>query len=293
MRWSRTATAERAKTYLLVLLMAVSFSSASILVLLSGLPGPSAATWRLLLSAAITWAFALSDGRKLGRSLSDRATLGLAIASGALVAAHFDLWMTSLYLMPVGVSVAIVDSYPAFIWALGAALFGERYAAAEVVGALLTTAGVVSLALTELDPPGGLKGVALSLGGMAAMVGYVLLGKLIRSRWSTSAYTAVAYSSGALVNLLALTTTRALLMPASLTAWDFTIALAIVPMIGGHTTMNYLLGRNKVLAATVAMAAEPAGASVLAYLVFGQGLTLPQVALIAMISLGVVLSSRP
>ncbi|MGC9210408.1 MAG: DMT family transporter [Acidilobus sp.] len=276
--------------YALIALMAVSFSSASIFVLLSGLPGPSAATWRLVISSAVMWVLLLGRRAQDLNGL-DGSTLAATIASGALLALHFDLWMSSLYIIPVGVSVAIVDSYPAFIWALGSALFKERYTPLELVGSALTVLGVVGLALAGGDPSSWLVGVLLSLGGMASMVGYVILGRWVRGKWSTTRYAALAYSFAAIVSLAVAALSGTLEFPVTPRQVGAVLGLVALPMFGGHTVMNYMLGRRKILPSTIAMSFEPAGASLLAFLVFGQRLTGYEWLMIAVTTLGIILCS--
>ncbi len=258
----------RSLQYALVVVMALSFSTASIFVLASGLPGPSAATWRLLVSSAILFVLALRRPRGPKGRWRDPGLVAASLASGALLAIHFDMWMSSLYLLPVGVSVSIVDSYPAFIWAFGTIVYGERYGPFELVGSIITVAAVALLSTlgpgTGGLPPGWPIGVALALGGMVAMIGYVLLGKWVRRRWSSVEYAAHAYGFGACVSLAISLATGTWAVPSSGRSWLSVLALALVPMIGGHTLMNFLLGRSKVLQSTIAMAFEPAGASVLA-----------------------------
>ncbi|MGC9071349.1 MAG: DMT family transporter [Acidilobus sp.] len=277
--------------YILLAVMAISFSTASIFVLLTRLPGPSAATWRLAISSAIMWVLVMSGPGTGPSPFSDKTALLASLISGIFLALHFDLWMTSLYVVPVGVSVALVDSYPAFIWALGHLIFNERYSALEIVGSIVTVVGVVGLTLVKADPGNWIEGVTLSLGGMGSMVCYVLIGRWVRTRWPTRTYTAVTYSFGAIVSSVISVLSHSLVVPTMPVRVAAVLGLALVPMMGGHTIMNYLLGKEKILPSTIAMTFEPAGASILAMLIFGQRLSPSEWAFIIAIVLGISLSS--
>lgn len=268
--------------YLLAAVIAASVSTAPIFVLLSGVPGPAAATWRLAISTAILAAYGAASGSLSRPGARDLALMALA---GALLAAHFDAWMTSLYLIPAGVSTAIVDSYPAVLVVVGRLAMGERYGPAKVAGAALA---VAAAALLSVDPgPRHLEGAALALAGMASMAGYVSLGRLLRRRVSLATYATTVYSVAALVSLLVSLASGCPLYGYPPTSWAYLVALAVVPMIGGHTVMNYLLGRRDLLASATPVVAEPAGASVLAALVLGQRLGAFEAALVGLAVAGV------
>ncbi len=275
----------RLTDYTLLAVIAVSVSTAPIFVLLSDAPGVAAATWRLIISAALmltSWTL-LERGKR-----PSRMAVPLSAVSGALLAIHFDAWMTSLYIIPVGVSTSIVDSYPALVILLGSRTLGEHYSARHLVGATLAMVGAMALSLAD---PGTtyLKGTALAALGMVAMAGYVVLGRSVRRSTGLATYTAIAYSSGALVSAAIALSLGVPLLGYGLRSWECFLALALVPMLGGHTVMNYLLARRSSLASSIAVLAEPVGSSLLAYAVLGQGLGAQQVALMAVVLLGVTM----
>jgi len=46
--------------------------------------------------------------------------------------------------------------------------------------------------------------------------------------------------------------------------------VALIPMLGGHTLINYVIGRLSLLATTVPILGEPVGATLLALLILGE-----------------------
>ncbi len=266
--------------YLILGFAVVNVSTASILVRLAGGEGAHGfvvALWRLVISSILTWIFlmALSGGGFVKILFNIRDFL-LAILSGFALSLHFMLWMHSLTYVNVAVSVTIVDSYPALLAFIGRFLIGESYFIAQYVGSLVAFLGIVGLSLVsytgELSPPDGdpVLGVLLALGGMVALSAYFTIGKILRARYSTLEYTAVVYTIGGIVAIPL--TILAGINPVSLTpkAWMFVVLVALIPMLGGHTLINYVIGRLSLLAATVPVLGEPIGATILALVILGE-----------------------
>ncbi|MGC9181036.1 DMT family transporter [Thermogladius sp.] len=250
---------------LLLLVISLSISSASVLVLLSGLSASSAAFWRLFIATV----FLLLSRRGFVRPRNPRA-LAVSALSGVFLGLHFALWMESLFLVPVFESTLLVDTYPLLLLVMERLALGGQVRAREVVGLL---SGAVFLYLFLGGP-----GLKLSEGDVYAMTSslfvasYFLLGRVARSRFGlgTVEYVIPTYASASLTALLYS------LVKGSFQVIDtphkilFALLLALVPMIGGHTLMNYLLGFFKSNIVTSIVFTEPIGASILAYLVLGQ-----------------------
>ncbi len=257
-----------------VALAVVNISTASILVRLAGVHGFVAASWRLIIATIITLAaLLLLEGVPRRPSTRD---LFLMTASGVFLALHFGLWMMSLFHLYVAPSVTIVDSYPALLAIVGRLVFKEEYGPGQLLGAGLAMAGVAGLSLHSsgggLAPPGGdpVTGVVLAFAGMLCVAGYFIIGKSLRSRYSTLEYTLVVYGVASVV-----ASTVAYLLGYSLAVGDpetamYLVLLALLPMLGGHTLINYVLPRLSLLAATVPVLGEPVGAGILAWLVLGE-----------------------
>ena len=259
------------RDYLILALAVVNVSSASILVkalLHEGVHGFSAATWRLILSTILTLLLlAASGGRPpLPRGMD----LALMLLSGVALALHFDLWMLSLAYTSVAVSVTIVDSYPALLAVVGRFLLGERYTLLQYLGSVIAILGVALLSLGEGFSVEDLKGPLLALGGMLGVAAYFSIGKVLRRRYGTLEYTSIVYMIAAVSSAVFTLSIGEPLTGYSLKAWGLLLLLALIPMLGGHTLLNYLLKRLSLLATTVPVLGEPVGASILAYLLLGE-----------------------
>jgi drug/metabolite transporter (DMT)-like permease len=184
--------------------------------------------------------------------------------------------MHSLAHVNVAASVTIVDSYPALLALIGRFILGESYSVAQYLGSLVAFLGILGLSIVsytgDLAPPGGnpVFGALLAFGGMVSVSAYFAIGKVMRAKYSTLEYTAVVYTIGALIAIPL--TILANVSLASLTpkAWALIMLVALIPMLGGHTLINYVIGRLSLLATTVPILGEPVGATLLALLILGE-----------------------
>ncbi|MEB3860813.1 MAG: DMT family transporter [Desulfurococcales archaeon] len=280
------------RDYLILLLAVVNISFASILVRLlagEGVHGFAAATWRLAISALLTLALLTLRGWEGPRPGAK--DLALMTVAGVGLALHFDLWMLSLAYTSVAVSVTIVDSYPALLAVAGRLLLGERYSPIQYLGAVVAMVGVVLLATGgRLDSPTGMLGPLLAFGGMIGVGVYFIVGKVLRARYSTLAYTGVVYTIAAVVSALLSLAIGVELWGYNARSWTLLILLALLPMMGGHTLLNYLLRRLSLLATTVPVLGEPVGATILAALLLGEAVGLETVLFMAVTLAGIGLT---
>lgn len=289
----------RRHTYYLVLALAVAnISTASILVRLAnneGVHGFTVALWRLILSSTITWLLLVVTGFSLPKLLSNPRDLALMSISGLSLALHFMLWMHSLAHLNVAASVTIVDSYPALLAIMGRFLLREVYSIPQYLGSFIAFLGILGLSIEsyegELAPPGGnpLYGVILALGGMVTVSIYFVIGRLLRVKYSTLEYTAVVYTTGSLASLVLTAISGVEVVVLNPTAWVILVLVALIPMLGGHTLINFVLGKLTLLASTVPVLGEPVGATILAYIILGEPITGGTLAFMAITLSGIAL----
>ena len=285
--------------YTVLIVAVVNVSTASILVRLAGVHGFVAASWRLLLGSMLTMAL-LALLYFLGRHrrpvMPSKGDLLLAAVSGAALALHFGLWMVSLFHLNVALSVTIVDSYPALIAVIGRLFFGERYTSRQLMGAALAMLGVASLSLYSgyegLGPPGGnpLLGSLLALGGMIAVSVYFSIGKKLREKYTTLEYTLLVYSIASVTSIaLTVYVVREEMTGYEAETYVYLMLLALLPMLGGHSLINYALRKLTLLAATIPILGEPVGAAILAWIVLGEPIGLAEASLMAITLSGIAL----
>ncbi len=270
---------KRVGDYIVLAIAVVNVSAASILVRLSNVHGYVAASWRLLIGSILTLFIYLYLKRRfrLESPINFKHVFYMAL-SGVSLALHFTLWMESLRHLAVGASVTIVDAYPALLAIIGTTIFKERYSWREYIGIIITFIGISSLTFESFtngySPPGGdpILGSIYALLGMFAVSIYFSIGKAIRASYDTISYTLVVYTVAAITSILMTIYEGIPLLGYPLESYLYLLLLGIVPMVGGHTLLNYLLSRMKLAAVTVPVITEPIVSSILAYILFGEAL---------------------
>lgn len=283
-----------ARPFYIVLLgiAVINVSFASIIVRLlnnEDVHGFVAASWRLILGAMLTLLIHLIiEGVP---RLPEKKDLLLMIMSGISLALHFDLWMLSLSYTSVAVSVTIVDSYPAILALVGAFILKENYNKLHYSGALIAMIGVTLLTLSQYDySKASFTGALLAFGGMLGVAVYFTIGRVLRARYSTLSYTLFVYATAALVSTMITLALDLKLTGYSSEAYVLLILLALVPMLGGHTLLNYIIKRLSLLATTVPVLGEPVGATILAYILLGETVSQQTLAFMSITLAGILLT---
>ena len=84
--------------------------------------------------------------------------------------------------------------------------------------------------------------------------------------------------------------TRENIINYGLRSYLFFLALALIPMLGGHTLMNYLLRYLRTSIVTSISLTEPIGASILAYYILGQELSIEKILIMMMVIISVAIA---
>lgn len=259
---------------LVVAILAVS--TASVLFRLSEAPALVKAAYRLLYATLLLAPFALArHGREL-RSLPARDWLGLA-AVGVVLAVHFASWIRSLDLTSVASSVFLVTLHPLVVAAASAFLFREALGARGWIGAAVAVAGGAWVVFADASggTPGSapLAGDALALVGAVAAGAYFLAGRSYRKRLPLLVYVVPVYAACALTLVALAAASGDALGGWPLREHAIFLALAVGPMVFGHTVLNWALAHVSAPAVATTVVGEPLGASLLAWLVLGEGVS--------------------
>lgn len=258
-----------------VLLVALlGISAAAPLVRLSGAHPLAIATWRLGFSLIVVAGFLAGTGTwRQWRALSRR-DLGTACAAGVMLALHFWSWNASLRLTTVAASVVLVNMHVLIVPLLSAAFLHEAPDSGQRRGIALALAGALVVASADLGI-GATQGARALLGDGLALIGaltvalYYIAGRRLRQRLDLWPYVGLVYAS-CFVVLLALS--LALCVPLlSQPPRELAIfaALALGPMMLGHTGLNWALRYLPAYVVNLTVLGEPVGATILAALLPG------------------------
>jgi drug/metabolite transporter (DMT)-like permease len=235
-----------------------------------GVSSLAIAFYRCVLASAVLVPLALARHRRALASLSRRQRW-LLVASGAALGLHFVTWISSLSYTSVAASTVLVQSMP--IWVAIAGMFtGERTTRRGWLGIWVAIAGGVVIA-TASSSAGGSNpalGDVLAVAGAIFAAIYVVIGRHVRAELSLVPYSASVYGVAAGLLGVAMLVTGTPFLGYSTQVWALFVAMTIGPQFLGHTVINHLLGELKASIVSVALLAEAVGATILAYLIFGE-----------------------
>ncbi|HAN94449.1 MAG TPA: EamA family transporter, partial [Firmicutes bacterium] len=191
--------------------------------------------------------------------------LRLALGAGVMLAMHFALWMTSLEHTSVASSVVLVTTQPLWVFLLSVLFLAEKPTPRMWLGLVVALAGSVLVTFTE--GAGGesrLYGNLLALGGAVAMACYFLLGRRLRPQLPLALYSLLVYGGAALVLGFLILLRGLPLRGFNSFTWLMFVALALVPTVLGHNSLNWALKYLPATMVSVTILGEPLGASIMA-----------------------------
>lgn len=146
-----------------------------------------------------------------------------------------------------------------------------------IAGLAIAIFGVVFIGWGDIGlSSDNLKGDLLSIGGTAAVAAHLLIGQKLVARMPSYLYSLIVFIAAAIVfavyNLLA----GIPFFDYPPREWGIFVLLAIVPTVFGHILFNWLLQYASATTVSMNILGEPVGASILAFLLLGEQLTILQ-----------------
>jgi len=198
-----------------------------------------------------------------------------AIAAGVALACHFAAWITSLSYTSITASTALVTTNPIWIALLAWLWHGERPKAQTLIGMAIALSGGLILGLgqstTSATSSQPLLGNSLALFGAWMVSGYLLLGREAqRQGVGLGAYTTIAYTVAAIVLVPLPWLVGASYQGLPLSVYGYITLTALLPQLIGHTSFNWAVRWVSPTLVTLLILFEPALASLMGYLLFGE-----------------------
>jgi drug/metabolite transporter (DMT)-like permease len=258
----------RGSLFLVLLVSVVAMSWAAPLIRFSAAPPLAISFWRLAFSLPVIAAILTLRGEWAELLTLTRREWMTAATAGVFLALHFASWIASVTLTSVAASVALVATQPVWVALISIAVLRERPAREQWVGIFLAVlgAGIIGLG----DRGGGsdpLLGDGLALAGALLVAVYYVIGRHLRQRIGIWPYVAVVYGFATVT--LALASVAAgvnLAEPYATRDWLVFLALALGPMLIGHTGQNWALRFLPAHAVNLTLLGEPVGATLIAFL---------------------------
>jgi drug/metabolite transporter (DMT)-like permease len=278
-------------------LLGISFAGP--LVRLSNADPLVIGAWRLAFSLIIVAAALLVTKEwRDWKHLSFR-DASFAVAAGVALALHFWAWNASIHLTTIAASVTLVNLQPVFIVAISALFLRERPSRHQLIGIVVAIAGAMIIAAPAWrETQSGVRGAALGnlLAVSAAITAaiYYSIGRHLRHRYGLWSYVGLAYSACTITLVAMALATRVPLAPQPARELGIFAALAIGPMLLGHTGMNWALKFLPAYVVNLVTLGEPVGATLLGALIPGIRQIPSAITLIggAVVLIGVMIAAR-
>ncbi|MEM0084346.1 MAG: DMT family transporter [Candidatus Methanomethylicia archaeon] len=258
--------------YIILMVAIFSVSWASILVLLSNAPGIVCAFWRMTLSSIITLFLTSIKNKEI------KVVLNIPIIfSGISLAIHFSFWMESLYKIPVALSTTIVNLHPIFSTIIGS-LIREKIKRIHLIGIITAIIGAaIMVKVWEISTEIEYLGIIYALIGALSFSTYLSINKISRKNMDTLTLTTGVYGIGGLTTLIYIMINKINFIIYPQSTWIYIILITMIPMLMGHTLLNYLLRNLGLVIVAVSTLGEPIGSTVLAYTILKQKIDLTQI----------------
>jgi drug/metabolite transporter (DMT)-like permease len=260
-----------AKPYWVLALAMLGISFAGPLVRLSNADALTIAVWRLGFSLLIVAALLIATSEWRDWRRLNVYQLLLALAAGVSLALHFWAWNASIHLTTIAASVTLVNLQPAIIAAISATALKERPTAKQILGIAIAIAGAIIIAAPDFSRGGHanapLLGNVLAVSAAVTAAIYYTIGRTLRRLLGIWAYVAIVYGA-AFVTLTMIALFRGVsLAPQPSREVAIFAALALGPMLLGHTGMNWALKFLPAYVVNLTVLGEPVGATLLGALI--------------------------
>jgi drug/metabolite transporter (DMT)-like permease len=252
----------------------VAVSWAAIFIKLCGLPAIDIAAGRMVLAALFMAPFSLRVTWRWGGSLSLRER-GLLLVSGGFLGLHFAAWVASLSYTSVASSVVLVTMNPIFVTLGSLFWLQERVTRRQLAGIFMAILGAICVTWADFrDGSQGITGDLLALAGAGLFSGYLLIGRRLRATLPTPAYTFPGYTFAAGLLLLLSVGEWQAFFHADKMDWVYLLLLAVVSTLIGHNCLNWILRYVTSPVVAVAILGEPVLATIFAYFLIGEKISI-------------------
>jgi drug/metabolite transporter (DMT)-like permease len=201
--------------------------------------------------------------------------VGLLLVTGTAATASLLLWTWSLSETGVANVALLSNLNPIFVGVAGYFWFGQKFDRRFVIGLILALAGAVAFELSEAQfSADQLQGDALAFISAIFIATYLILIEKLQGRFSTS--TIMMWRCGVtttfLLPLLPFIEDR--LLPQTQNGWLLIIFQALFCQVLGQGLLAYSLSKLSSGVVAITLLLEPIIASIFAWFIFGEKITL-------------------
>lgn len=262
--------------YVALAIGVVSVSLSAIFVKFAEAPAGIIAFYRLLFSVLILLPIFLYKyvGELKGITKKDWI---FSTVAGVFLAFHFILWFESLNYTSVASSTVLVTLQPLFAFIGTYVFFKEKITIKAVLCGAIAIFGSFIISWGDFRISGmALYGDILALIACALVTAYLLFGQEVRKRLSLITYTFIVYGISTITLFIYVVAMKYPLTGYSNSDWLWFFLLAVVSTLLGHSLFNWSIKWISTNVISMSILFEPVGASVLAFYLLNESITLTQ-----------------
>jgi len=286
------------RVYPILALGLISFMLSPILIRFAATaPAMAVAVWRTVFAACLLAPVALPRIGPEVRRFSGRERV-LILGAGVLLGLHFVAWIESLYHTTVASASVLVWTNPLFMAVLGFFFLRERLTKSLAAGLAVALFGALLLgwgdwSQPDAQTPNALLGNSLALLAALLVSVYLVIGRVVRQRYSWLAYVFPLYCTVAMTTLVMALALDTPLLGYDASIYGLCVLMALGPSIMGHGAFNYAVRYFPVALLGVLSLLEPVGASIAAFVLFDETPGWLALAGMVLVLAGVSFSMRP
>ncbi len=288
---TKESVAERVlPAYLALVAGIVCIAWSAIFVRWTDIPGPASAFYRMLIPAVVLLpTFAIDRG---GTRVNGRMMWIIALG-GLFFALDLALYNTSILKTTAANATLLGNNTPIVVGLLSWLVFRKRPQAAFWLGLMMAIAGTLVILWADLGRHVQFGvGDLMALGAAACFAVYLLATERVRTTTGTLAFLRLAMiSSTAALFLINLVLGISLRVPHGRTLWAV-LGLGLISQLGGYLALTYALGHLPATITSVSLLTQGPLTAVMAAVLLGESLTLPQIVGGALVLGGVGLAHR-
>ncbi len=250
----------------------LAVSTGAIFVRLADAPALVIAAYRVGLAVLVLLPFAVWKTREELAALSGK-DFGFAVLAGFFLAMHFATWISSLSYTSVANSVVLVNTTPLWVGMLTPLITREAIRKTTFVSIGISVIGGGIIGLGDFATGGtALWGDFLALTGSICLAVYLLLGRTLRRKLSLLPYVTICYGSAAVILWAIVWICREPVAGFDPRTRLSLLGIALIPQLIGHTSYNWALRWFSTHLIAVSLLGEPVCGTILAYIIFNEGL---------------------
>ncbi len=259
--------------YVVLMLGIIGVSTGSIFARLADAPALVTAAYRMGLAALILIPLAAWKAGGELRSLSVH-DFKLALLSGFFLALHFTSWISSLDYTAIANSVVLVNTIPLWVGLFTPLISKDRMRGATITSIIVSVIGAAIIGFGDFATGGkALWGDLLAVFGAVCAAVYLLCGRKLRRKLSLLSYVAICYGSAAFILWLVVLILNFPITGYSIQTVTAFWAMALISHLIGHSSYNWSLKWFSTSLVAVSLLGEPIGSTLLAFIIFDEGLT--------------------